>query len=428
MTKSYWLYNWLDSNEIISTEDAGKALENLKKSNSLRELAGSYSEEPLQSPERSLLAGKGIDFSGDLDCRGLECREKQVDELFRRAWHYFDVLIVADPFRHAVAHHWNTPQSLSNEWFLSYIHTLLYLRKIGAESLVVFREKPPACHDHWEKHASEIGLGQLAEKIGPLAKILSEESDFGFEDRTDGGVDYSFSHPNLEHTQWGELHPSEDIKKSLPDLKLAVVISKITEEFIPHLTSDIQAAGTAKAPLGSVVWLHKELLRSMTKKPAIPQVAFELKLPVVDQIPISLLLNLRKDRRPAFDRFRNRLELAIKEYLRIAPDKDASQIGYQIQMDIIEPELSEIGMQLKQAERLLLKKAATGVFYGAFITTVGLLTGYPNLGPTALVATGGTALTKWVEDIDKISMSNMYFLWEAVGHAQPRKPVPTPVP
>jgi hypothetical protein len=158
MSKSdYWLFRWLDEHSVSDIQSAVSLLSNSKAVEDLREKAAA-AQEALHTPiqgDVSILAGRGLDLSGQLDCNGASCRRRQVDELFRPVWHYFDDIVVADGVAHEVSMHWDAAPEARNEWILSHIGVLLYLREIGAESLVVFREKPSACEKHWQKHAKD---------------------------------------------------------------------------------------------------------------------------------------------------------------------------------------------------------------------------------------------------------------------------------
>jgi hypothetical protein len=107
----------------------------------------------------TVVAGQAIDLSGQLDCLHWDCLKKQVDTLFSHVWHYFDGIVVVGPSA-------NTYSDLLGrdarpeiiERLLTYVRLLLYIREIGAEDLLIFREKLPPCEVHFEEHMKRAGL------------------------------------------------------------------------------------------------------------------------------------------------------------------------------------------------------------------------------------------------------------------------------
>ena len=90
--RDYWLYRWIDNNNVCSAEDAESLLTDKVAVSDLRAKASDYPSPPYtQNKQQTTIAlGAAIDFSGRLDCTVAACRKKQVDRLFRRVWHYFD--------------------------------------------------------------------------------------------------------------------------------------------------------------------------------------------------------------------------------------------------------------------------------------------------------------------------------------------------
>jgi len=158
----FWLHDWIDTFEVKELSQA----ENLLKEAGLRkDLKKRASEVPFTIEEISssdaptIVAGRAIDLSGELDCFAWECMKKQVDKLFNHVWHYFDRIVVVGPSAHAFSSSWNPetePHTI--ERLLTYIRLLLYVREIGAEDLLIFREKRPPCEAHLEDHLNEVGL------------------------------------------------------------------------------------------------------------------------------------------------------------------------------------------------------------------------------------------------------------------------------
>ena len=98
---SYWLFSWLNEHGITNVGQAGRLLAESREVERLREIAAGATYPAAQAGAFSILAGKGVDLSGVLDCHSARCRRRQVDELFEKAWFYFDRIVVADAVGHS---------------------------------------------------------------------------------------------------------------------------------------------------------------------------------------------------------------------------------------------------------------------------------------------------------------------------------------
>src|SRR5947208_2107150 len=204
--EQYWVYNWIDSQGIISTDRAREVLAKPSAMDDLREVgmqAQSFDRSSLNETV-SVVAGRGIDLSGQLDCLAQACRYRQVDELFRKAWHYFDKVIVADAISHEIVYHFEESEERI-DWLLGHIDVLLYLRKIGAAGLVEFREKAPACEQHWRKHASDVHLDRVLDAADNLIATLAIDAEIEVQPAYANRLDFAFLHPRFEHTVWGSI-------------------------------------------------------------------------------------------------------------------------------------------------------------------------------------------------------------------------------
>jgi hypothetical protein len=162
-------------------------------------------------------------------------------------------------------------------------------------------------------------------------------------------------------------------------------------------------------------------LAEVSKGPNTEEVAFQLDLPVLRNVPIDTLVRLRTDEHDAFTRFRYRLRQAIAERARTSCDRRAIDIATEIRRDLIDPEVERIRQRLKKAEQLLAKKSAVGVTLGGMVTVCGLLAGVdPSLATVAGIGTVstviGAAAAKDIEERAGASLADMYFLWKASQH------------
>jgi len=419
---SFWAYRWMDAHGVKTMKRARATLSDKVALNHLHELAAAQTRGP-RDDQVELVAGRGIDLSGHLDCNASECRKRQVDNLLRHAWHYFDRILVADGLSHEVSHHWDPRSAKLKEWLVSHIEVPLYLRSIGAEDLVVFHEKPPPCQVHLARHAAEAGLPTALDSDQTLLGELADAADVRLQ-RKQSEIHYAFTHPQFEHTVWGEIEGDGSSSLSDRDLRRAVA-KDVVQRYVAHLSSDAAIAHQATAPLGSIVWLHGRLLRQSASRITPAEVVFNLDLPVLNKVPIDTLLKIRRDDGDAFERFRASLRKAVTERLREG-SSDGGRLAEDIRRDVIEPELVQVRQRLASAERALSRKALVGFGLGSIVTVCGLLAGVP----APLAVTGGigivttVAATAGLKDIDErrdVSLSDMYFLWKALRHARHRR-------
>jgi len=422
----YWVFDWLDRHRVMSVEQAELLLANPVAVGDLKTAAQQALRQfghPVSEGD-SVLAGRGIDLSGQLDCSHPSCRKKQVDRLFSRVWHYFDKIVVEDSIAHEVAMHWDEADAKKrNEWILSHIRVLLYVKQIGAESLLDFRLKPPPCQVHVLRHIEEASLTRVLEVETALVRAILRSAEITLRPKGAGDVDYRLDYSEFEHTQWGVIPRSQARGLREGQLK-ALVVKQVLEKFLSYLASDVRSAHLYKAPLGAVIPIHQTLLHAATS-PTIADVALQLQLPVLEGLPPEILIRIRKDENEHFSRFKTKLRLAMQERLRVK-DTDAAKIAKDIRRDIIEPELALIRDRLTATEKTVVKKSTVGIFLGALWTTCGILAGAPpplavTTGIGAAVSIVGTGTSKYLDDKRDIVLSDMYFAWKAEQHARHRR-------
>jgi hypothetical protein len=180
----------------------------------------------------------------------------------------------------------------------------------------------------------------------------------------------------------------------------------------------VAAAQAGSLPLGSTLYLYRRLLDQPVGDP-VARIAFDLQLPIIENIPTAALVRIRQDEHEYFKRFQFRLRQAIEERRRLGSGAEA--IAKEIETDLIEPELQRLRDRLVASERALSKKAAVGMALGALATTCGVLSGLPlpvalGAGVGTVVTMTGTAASKHIEEERDASLEDLYFLWKAVQH------------
>jgi hypothetical protein len=229
--RRYWVYEWLDEYKVCTVDAARLLLANPVALGDLAERARRSQEDQIVFPEdkTSILTGRGIDLSGQLDCNHWECKKKQIDRLFRQVWLYFDEIIVQDTITHEVAYHWDN-QEKRTDWLLSQIQVLLYLREIKADSLLRFLVKPPGCMLHLRKHTEEAGLSRAFEIEDAVVGEIEPTAQISLERKGDGSVSYRLDHPAFVHTRWGRI-PKQRLSGIRPRQLRRLIIREETREF-----------------------------------------------------------------------------------------------------------------------------------------------------------------------------------------------------
>jgi hypothetical protein len=341
-----------------------------------------------------------------------------VDELFRHVLHYFDTIMVDDAVSTVLMKHDAEAKCLP-QCLKRHLEVLLYLRQIGAEQLLTFRQKQPACEVHWKKHAKEAELGPVTDDFYDFVVRLAEEGEVRLTEKTKLRSQYVYIHPEFEHYVWIWLD-SADLKKLRSEDELQKLIARrVVVRYLSHLASDVLAAKWSKSPMGSTVAFHRALLQHAPA--TIGSTAFELDLPVLNRVPLKDLITVRLEERELFERFQSSLRAAIRERVKLQTGENATAIASEIRQDLIDPELRRIRDRLRACEQLLSRQAATSVGVGVLTTVVGVLSGVAaplvaTAGVGGMLASARGALNKHLEERRDIAESDYYFLWRASGH------------
>jgi hypothetical protein len=227
-----------------------------------------------------IVAGRAIDLSGELDCNHLNCLKAKVDDLFRRVWHYFDEIVVEGLSPYIASRMIEEDPERALRLIEHHSKMLLYVRRIGAEDLLVFRQKLPGCAQHYRRHLDEVGLTGLLERSSWLIDRLAEDGEVIELKPHNDHWDYVFRHPMIEHLASGGVYPEEDSAdpKANPQRAVAEAVFK---KYSAHLVSDVHTARRLSTPLAASVSLHTQVLDRSVPEAAEAEVALNLALPVL---------------------------------------------------------------------------------------------------------------------------------------------------
>jgi hypothetical protein len=240
-----------------------------------------------------------------------------------------------------------------------YADLLFYIRKIGAESSLIFSEKPPPCNEHLRDHAKEAGLTGFLQDLDHRADEVFFGADCDVEfDRKHGNWHTRLNHPILEHTTWGWVN----LPGSAPtDTVIRAAKARVLRRYMSYMIADVRFARMVNVPLGS----GKKMLTKLIGPDQAPEtselnVALNLEFPFLNGIGAKEMVKLREHEGASFERFRNAIRKAILERLRAAASGDDSTgIAAEIIDDVIHPALLEIEMKLRSAIGMLTRGGST---------------------------------------------------------------------
>jgi hypothetical protein len=250
-----WLYDWLDEYEVRTSDQVARLLrEGNPALLRLQEVAGAVTWQPAPPYDgggMAILAGRGIDLSGQLSCLHPDCQRRQVDALFGRVLHYFDEIVVAGPQAHSWAKILEKPTAANLRNLATHADLLLYLRDIGAQDMLRFVEKRPACAEHYQRHAAEANLEEVVEGASGFIDRLTESGTLRELREHEDHWHYTFDDAALEHTAWRVVAGQDGRRPGKPE-----VVEAVFATYVSHLVSDVLTARDLGLPLGSSLHLH----------------------------------------------------------------------------------------------------------------------------------------------------------------------------
>ena len=423
--KHYWFAVWLREHRVVDETSLRRALGLPRTLDSLLEAAPSPTvhsrEEPSDRVE--LTGGKGIDLTGELGCRHINCLSKEIDALFRHAWHYFDIIRLPDQALYCIVEfrsHRNV-ESLASS-LLPFIQVLRLIEKAGGQELVRFDVRTPSCCHHLEDHARDAEIDHAFANTTSLVREIAASAKITRTERENDGhrhLEYRLDHPGFEHSEWGSLCEQNEHIPERDSLQRESIAMDVVRKYLAGLSADALAARRTRTPLGATIPLYRRLLATHPSQD-IEDIAFELALPISPDIPIALLMKLRRTEGESFQRFRTALTTAISERVKNAGSDKATAFAREIKRDVIEPELRSIRDKLAASRKFAARSAATGVGLGVIAATVGLLSPLSAIPISVAIGLGASALKKANDDLllteKEVSLSDMYFLWKAHQH------------
>ncbi|WJK36709.1 hypothetical protein [Solwaraspora sp. WMMA2065] len=423
MQETFWLYEWMDEEGITSGSDANRVLA----SQQLRaRFATRIKEEwdkrqvfrPVDKNLDVVMAGRAIDMSAHASCARCGGPEVVLDQVFRSVWHYFDAVIVEglSPITAGnILNSYDLYPRLAKGELAAHINALIKIRSMGAEDMLIFRQKYVPCSKHWDHHLSETGLDLIESRAGQIISTFEHEGRLESLSKTGNKWSYSYQHPLLgDGPIFGNLIQEED--SADPELHpRRAVAQSVFKDFAGRTVADVRSARDYGVPLGSAIRRTAPLAIINDTDPDEASVALALRLPRLEGVPVDDLIRIRRDESLSFDRFRVAIRSAIRERVASAGAASSEAIARDIQKDIIEPALLEIEGKLLAARRVLRRKTGASILLTSFATAVGLAANIPLLLPAGVAMGLATATStyfgKYQEEVRDIELDKLYFLW-----------------
>jgi hypothetical protein len=414
----YWLFNWLESRRLKTIRDVQRELGRGRTLAELRIVAAQWAECENATPVGlNLEAGGGLRQDDALSCPSPTCRRQQVDVLFRHAWHYFDRILLPDGVGQLLLAD-TAPRNRDylKEMLLGRIDVAMHIKMIGASDLVHYY---PAIKSKFGVIAETIANKnkEWAAAWSDVESILTKDGTIKVEKVNTRQYYVEIGDPNLQinshiPVELGESDPdSEEIARS-------VALHQLIHTHIGDLETDLVSAHQLKGALASTVWSQEKVLSYLNKAPTSANVLFHLSFPTLDNVPIKELIEIRQQDRDAFLVFRTSLTEAAKEMLKASENSNAHALADQIKQEVVDPEVSKLRKRLSSARNALATKAAVSIGLGGVATVCSL-----QLGPLAALAGAAaipnlaSAIAKYRDEKQAIEMSDMYFIWKALRHA-----------
>ncbi|MEV6527715.1 hypothetical protein AB0M43_37920 [Longispora sp. NPDC051575] len=369
---------------------------------------------PVDGSIDAVLAGRSIDLSALGSC--VECEGDVLDRIFRSVWHYFDAVVVEGLSGMQASDMLSWPddsEELAASFLSAHMNILFDVRAIGAEDMLIFRQKKVPCVYHWSDHLEEAGLDSLIQAAPDIISIFEREGELESFGKGEGdGWTFAYKHPALGAGPiFGGLIREEDSADPDTHPRRAVAES-IFKYFASRIVADVQTSQVYGLPLGSAL-APSALTMSGKQVANEADVAMALQLPALEGVPLKELLRIRKDEALSFDRFRVAMRSAIKERLRGEEELSSEAIAREIREDIVEPALLEIESKLKAARKVLIRKSGASVAVTSIATVVGLMAHMPLLLPAGIAAgmTPAVHYSKYLEEVRDLEVHELYFLW-----------------
>lgn len=421
MQGSYWIRKWLDDEGIKTLRDAERCLGSETSIRRLTECAEQQSSNRTQHPPtagRNIVGGLGLDLSGSFECMQNECAMRAVDRTVHHTWHSFDCVVVSgfDPSEFIRLH--RQPDCLIPAiHVLPHVRAALYIKDTGADDLLYFMDRPHAlCAEHYREALDIAGLApgfeaardELADKLFKGCRLLSSERG--------GLAHYRWDHPALEATQ----AICRRIKYQQTEDEIAKGIAKdVAYQYAASTLMNSVLARQLSASFGQLTAIGDAQLSHLAYQRVADEVAYNLSIPIVENLPLKELMALRRNELGEFQAFQAAVRKAIEERVKAISAEDSYRIAQSVYDDVLEPALIDMERKMEKATEVFAKKSAATVTVGTVMATVGLLAFAPIAVPGIVLGAGGLLVNyrELLKDKREVQVADLHFLWKLSARA-----------
>jgi hypothetical protein len=390
----------------------------------LRSVAEQWSQSAAAPPPTlNLVAGSGLRLNDVFSCPNPNCRRRQIDVLFRHAWHYFDAILLPDVAESLLLDPSNDLDSdeLRGE-ILGIAENALYIKGLGADSLVQYY---PTTHGAYG-HAAGSRLGQPTcwnAAWEAVENSILKEANLIIEKTGDRVFSVEVEPAPNESSVTVEIRLSEG-EPSNEDYLRSLAAHQVASDCMAVLEEDLKLADVLRGPLASTLWSHQRAISAMGEAPDPANVAFNVSFPTLESVPINELIAIRQANGDAFLAFRDALTKAAREMSVLSRGSSRDRLATQIKEQIIDPEIARLNRRLRTARQSFAKKVVGTIALSSVGTLCAASLGaIPGVAAGAVITASAIGnlnkdLSKFIEEKDGIKLSDMYFIWKALEHAE----------
>jgi hypothetical protein len=438
MKNAYWLRTWIDEEGIKTLQDAERCMQSSRSVGHLVECAerqsnvrshGGYEYHgcefiDTQTPNvrRTIVGGYGLDLSGRSQCmRKRECALRAVDMTVHHTWHSFDQVIVNGLDSHRLMEVYSRRGRLVPDLdVLPHVNVVLYIKETRADELLCFMDRPHAfCQDHYRQALDMTGLAAgLETTVDHLAGELLAGYKLAVLEMN-GGTNYLFTHPATGTNLVEIFYPCDEAKRTREAIAQDAA-KVVARSYAQSVLLNTALARGLSASLGQLADIDDaELGRLAHQKVSPDEVAYNLLIPIVENLPLKELMALRRDELGEFQAFQAAIRKAVEERLKATPAENAYQVAQSVYDDVIEPALIDMERKIDKAAEIFVKRSVAAVTVGTIMTTVGLLAFPPIAAPGIVIGTSAFLANyhELLKDKREVELSDLHFLWRLSSRA-----------
>lgn len=394
-------------------------------------------------------------------CPDWDCRLNRVDGLARFAVLYADSIYIQDYFsdyKHIPAD--SLMEEQYRRTFVGDIKILLYIKQLVLDGVVQFlsgyatagAHVCPGCfhqfvHDYQKvedelyKSAKKIAAGYITSTEISVS-LLEKHQNYRVYNTIINASEELISHGRTELICDDSSLPQPfiEIISNIDESKLEngyhlsreeIAKSGLIELYLLERNDDIWIqlclAAMSNSHLKYLTYneINIRFLNDITKSAAINHKNEIIKnyllyeLPVINDVPLHSLLELRKNDYDSFICYRNSINRLIQDYF-VNKSNLSPSLAQEIYAELIQPELSKINMKVKSFQDFQLKKAKRDILISTGLLSFGICSTFimPNLALPTILASGAEAimsvkaLHSSFQVPSEIKSNNLYFLWK----------------